>query len=436
MIIKLIPPGPHDTAAAELPEPDMVVDPRHIYGDSRFKFEAVVIGTTLTLTRIERSGDEDPGWEYTMKFRIYSRNEFHYSFESTKYLYHGIRGERAPEDATEIIFKDGIKTIMEDAFHVCSSLSKITIPDTVTSIKHGVFAHCNALRYIYLPSNLRYIENLAFWDCESLEAIYIPPTITDIGISAFEGCTSLRIINIPDSGVRIREHTLVQHDDGSWTHMNYTSNPKYSQWLRNRYTPFHNLCWNPSVTVNNIKQCMQQHILTDRMEEICNERKDVKLFRKLRNLFHKLCCKPSEANIVQERNKNEVRARSNDKPQFTPLHLLAVNPSVTSEMIMAYLQIAPDVAVMQDTLGKTPLHMLCSVPYLSNASGGAIRAYLGFEEGRKVAFMTDNEGRTPLDLLCEKGFDEMPFLKNKCFGGMMVWWYDCLGINFFAQGID
>ena len=76
--------------------------------------------------------------------------------------------------------------------------------------------------------------------------------------------------------------------------------------------------------------------------------------------------------------------------------------------------------------------MLCSVPYSSNDTDGAIRAYLASEEGRTVASMRDNEGKKPLDLLCERGFDDLVFLKNKSFADLMVWWYDCLGIDFFA----
>ena len=162
------------------------------------------------------------------------------------------------------------------------------------------------------------------------------------------------------------------------------------QWLRNRYNPLHSLCWDPSITADSIQQYIQEH------------------------------------------HDNKERARINDRPQFTPLHLLAANPSATGDMITAYLQLAPDVATIQDNFGKMPLHMLCSVPSFSDASGGAIRAYLASEKTKKAAFMRDSDERTPFDRLCEKGFDEMPFLNNGSFGGIMVWWYDCLGIDIFA----
>ena len=86
-------------------------------------------------------------------------------------------------------------------------------------------------------------------------------------------------------------------------------------------------------------------------------------------------------------------------------------------MITAYLQLDPDVAVMQDNIGKNSLHMLCSVPSFFDGTGDAITAYLSFSEGRKAAFMPDNEGRTPLECLYDKSFDGLLFLENKSFGG-------------------
>ena len=163
-------------------------------------------------------------------------------------------------------------------------------------------------------------------------------------------------------------------------------------WLRNRYNPLHNLCWDPSVTADNIQLYIQQH------------------------------------------HDNEEGATTADKTQLTPLHLLAANPSVTSQLILAYLQLAPDVALTKNNIGETPLHMLCSAPCSSDASGGAIsRLYLATEEGRIAAFMEDDKGRTSFDRLREKGFDEIAFLQNYSFGGLMVWWYECLGIDIFAD---
>ena len=104
-------------------------------------------------------------------------------------------------------------------------------------------------------------------------------------------------------------------------------------------------------------------------------------------------------------------------------------------MITAYLQLAPDVATMQDSIGMTPLHMLCSLPQLSYGTGSVFRAYFDCSEGKEAAFMTDSQGKTPFQYLCEKSFDDMPFLKNNSFGGLLCWWFDGLEMNLFTEGV-
>ena len=53
-----------------------------------------------------------------------------------------------------------------------------------------------------------------------------------------------------------------------------------------------------------------------------------------------------------------------------------------------------------------------------------------------MAFAKDDEGRTAFDILCMRGFDDLTFLGNESFGGLMVWWYDCLGIELFSEGTN
>ena len=92
---------------------------------------------------------------------------------------------------------------------------------------------------------------------------------------------------------------------------------------------------------------------------------------------------------------------------------------------------------MQDEIGQTPLHTLCSVPHFSDSAGGAIRAYLRRCEGKKTAFMVDHKNKTPLNYLCsEKSFDDLLFLENKSLSGLIAWWYDCLDINLFMEGAN
>lgn len=109
-------------------------------------------------------------------------------------------------------------------------------------------------------------------------------------------------------------------------------------------------------------------------------------------------------------------------------------------MITTYLQLAPDVAVMKDNIGQTPLHMLCSVPYISDGQVGAIRAYLSCSNGKRAVFMTDNEGRTPLECMFEKSYNKLFPLVCESFLDFMVWWYGCLDIDLLLSkwklGVD
>ena len=378
MRIVRYPPSDEDTVVHQLPEPDMIVDPRII--EERYKFKVTVNGTTLTITRTDPPENRDRSWDYQKQFRVYNINEDRYSFESTHYIYHGLENERAPLDTTEVIIKDGVKRIRPGAFYQCRSLVKVTIPDSVKRIEQSAFYYCDSLRFIQLPPNLEYIGEAAFFYCTSLETVFLPPTVKEIDDGAFRRCASLRILNVPDSVEDIGSYLMIGCKSLLTDKMAKATYKEQREWPRNRYNPLHNLCCQPSPSPQAILQYIQGH------------------------------------------SDNEVRARTNDKPQFTALHLLAANPSVTGDMITAYLQLAPDVATMQDSIGMTPLHMLCSRPYFSNSTRDAIRAYLSFSEGKEAAFMMDDEDRKPLEYI---------YSENTSFASLMMWWYDCLGMSIF-----
>ena len=392
MIIKLIPKRNwiDDTIVHELPEPDMIIDPRPIIEwfsriqEESFKCRVTVNGTSLTVTR---TGGNKCLRHYP-RFRVYGDKEDFCSFQSTKYIYQGLDYETAPEDTTEVIVKDGVERIWGWAFCKCTSLTKVTIPSTVKCIGSHAFGECTSLQYIQLPSSLQYIGKSAFVGCSSLRALYIPPGVACIDRCTFASCASLRIINIPDSVKYIEDRAVHNCYGLLWKEFqDKTSKEELIQWLKNRYNSLHEICWSPFVTKHAIVEYIQSH------------------------------------------DDNEEKARTKDRPGFTPLHLLAANPSVTGELITAYLDLSPNVASMQDNLGKTPLHILCSVVPAVD-SGLAIAAFLASMQGKMAAFMMDDEGMIPFEYLCRNNYDEMVFLKNKSFAGLMIWWYECIGICF------
>lgn len=119
-----------------------------------------------------------------------------------------------------------IKTLNNNAFTRCSSLSEVVMTGDVTSI--GINAFPNALKTVtinkgsgsgMIESNLfkdvSQIKNLtigegmtqilayAFQNCTSLTNVSLPSTLTTIAAYAFAGCTNLTDIDIPEGVAQI-----------------------------------------------------------------------------------------------------------------------------------------------------------------------------------------------------------------------------------------
>ena len=73
------------------------------------------------------------------------------------------------------------------------------VPDGVTSIGDYAFSVCTALTSITLPDSLTSIGDYAFYQCTALTSITLPDSLTSIGDSAFYRCTALTSITLPDS---------------------------------------------------------------------------------------------------------------------------------------------------------------------------------------------------------------------------------------------
>ena len=75
----------------------------------------------------------------------------------------------AGNPSTSYVIPEGVTTIADSAFHICSELINISIPDSVT-----------------------FIGDLVFYDCENLVSVVIPKGVTFIGDSAFSSCLALK----------------------------------------------------------------------------------------------------------------------------------------------------------------------------------------------------------------------------------------------------
>ena len=132
---------------------------------------------------------------------------------------------------------EGVTSIGDDAFHVCSGLTSVTIPSSVTSIVFhdgrysGAFYGCSGLtefkvddgNSIYssvdgvlydktktnllqwpagkrgsvrISSDVTSIRNYAFAFCDGLTVVTIPPSVTRIGERAFYGCSGLTTVRV------------------------------------------------------------------------------------------------------------------------------------------------------------------------------------------------------------------------------------------------
>ena len=143
-------------------------------------------------------------------------------------------GERAFEICSSlesVIFENTVlEKISDGAFSGCSALSSIVLPDSVTEIEKyaffetglrniqlpekltliGAYAFCNCknLKQVQLPSQLKELGNGAFSSCENLAQIQLPAQLNKLGTDAFRNCTSLDKIDIPAGLTQIEPDTF------------------------------------------------------------------------------------------------------------------------------------------------------------------------------------------------------------------------------------
>ena len=70
---------------------------------------------------------------------------------------------------TSVTINDGVTSIGEYAFALCSLMTSVTIPESVTAIGPRAFYSANQLRSIKIPQSVTSIGDMAFVGCINLE---------------------------------------------------------------------------------------------------------------------------------------------------------------------------------------------------------------------------------------------------------------------------
>ena len=108
-------------------------------------------------------------------------------------------------DKAEIVWKEGTKGILENAFEGCYKLTSIVIPDGVVSIGDHAFSDCPSLKSVVMPDSVTEMGAFAFEDCFSLTSITLSNSLSAIQERTFSNCYDLTSIVIPDGVTSIGE---------------------------------------------------------------------------------------------------------------------------------------------------------------------------------------------------------------------------------------
>ena len=93
------------------------------------------------------------------------------------------------------VIPNGVTSIGQYAFAICTGLTSIDIPNSVVSIGYYAFSGCTGLTTIEFPNSVASIEAHAFTGCEGLTSISLPNSLKNIGDGAFSCCYNLTTVN-------------------------------------------------------------------------------------------------------------------------------------------------------------------------------------------------------------------------------------------------
>ena len=100
-------------------------------------------------------------------------------------------------DAAFMKIDDGkTKWRTRDTYAQNKTLKKVTIGEGIKSVGNMSFYLCSALTEVYLPETLESIGDFAFFGCSSLTTITFPKSVNAIGAYSFRACSLLVTVNV------------------------------------------------------------------------------------------------------------------------------------------------------------------------------------------------------------------------------------------------
>ncbi len=111
---------------------------------------------------------------------------------------------------TKVKLSNGVTSIGDKAFEICSNLIDVTTDNSLTSIGEYAFSYCESLKNIELSNRVTNIDIGAFYHCTNLQNVTIPNSVSNIGAAAFYRCTSIKNITIPYEVNNIYSYTFFE----------------------------------------------------------------------------------------------------------------------------------------------------------------------------------------------------------------------------------
>lgn len=96
----------------------------------------------------------------------------------------------------EVVIRDGITEIGDNAFKSCGMLRSVKLPATLSKVGYNAFWGCNELAELIIPEGVTEVGHSAFWGCSGVSFIEMPSTLQVVGKNAFWGCTNVEKMDV------------------------------------------------------------------------------------------------------------------------------------------------------------------------------------------------------------------------------------------------